>query len=90
MKMCEKLSVRDELDSAAELFVLADRCAKAVEGRLSLHDNPDAEPGAAKLKGKDIKRKGPAVLAAEPDYKHGRNRGEPSLRLPQRELPQHC
>lgn len=76
VKMCEKLSVRDELDSVAELFVLADRCAKAEEGRLFLHNDPDDERGAAKPKGKDTKRKGPTVLAVEPDYKRGRDRGE--------------
>jgi hypothetical protein len=76
VKMCEKLSVRDELDSAAELVVLADRCAKAEEGCLFLHNDADAEPDAAKPKGKDTKRKGPAVLSAEPDYKRCYDRGE--------------
>jgi hypothetical protein len=34
IKMREKLSVNDELTSVVRLFEIADRCAKAEEGRL--------------------------------------------------------
>ena len=75
-RMLEKLSINDELESVAVLFDLADRCAKAEEGRLFAHNDPDAAPDAAKPKNKDPKRKGPAVLAAEPERKRGRDRDE--------------
>jgi hypothetical protein len=71
IKMREKLSVNDELTSVVRLFEIADRCAKAEEGRLFVHNLPEALP--PKLKSKDPKRKEAAVLAVEPDHKqrHG-------------------
>ena len=74
VKMLEKLAINDELDSAVKLFDLADRCAKAEEGRLFAHNDPDAEPASAPTKGKskDFKRKTNAVLVAEPEQKHKR------------------
>jgi hypothetical protein len=71
IKMREKLSMNDELTSVVRLFEIANRCAKAEEGRLFLHNLPKALP--PKLKSKDPKRKEAAVLAAEPEHKqrHG-------------------
>jgi hypothetical protein len=63
---CGKLAINDVLDSVLELFDLANKCAKAEEGRLFVHNDPDAVPDTAKAKSKDAKRKGPAVLATEP------------------------
>jgi hypothetical protein len=62
IKMREKLSMNDELTSVVRLFEIADRCAKAKEGRLFVHNLPEALP--PKLKSKDLKRKEAAVLAA--------------------------
>lgn len=76
VKMCEKLSIKDELDSVVELFVLADCCVKAEEGRLFLDNDLDADPGMTKAKGKETKCKGPVVLAAEPKYKRHSDRNE--------------
>jgi hypothetical protein len=70
IKMREKLSVNDELTSVVRLFEIADRCAKAEEGRLFVHNLPEALP--PKPKSKDPKRKEAAVLAAEPDHKQCR------------------
>jgi hypothetical protein len=70
IKMREKLSVNDELTSVVRLFEIADRCAKAEEGRLFVHNLPEAPP--PKPKSKDPKRKEAAVLAAEPDHKQHR------------------
>jgi hypothetical protein len=75
--MREKLAINDELDTVVELFDLADKCAKAEEGRLFIHNDPDQVPDAARAKSKDAKRKGPAVLAAEPEQKRGRDHAEP-------------
>ena len=61
--MSKKLSIDDELDSAAELFILVSCCAKDEESHLLLHNDPDAEPSTAKPKLKAAKRKGPAELA---------------------------
>jgi hypothetical protein len=72
VRMCDKLDINDELDSVLELFDLADKCAKAEEGRLFVHNDPNAAPDAAKAKSKDAKCKGPAVLTAVPEQKHGR------------------
>ena len=47
-------------------------------GRLSLLELPVADPEEKKPKTKDVKRKGAAVLAAEPDTKRGRDQPEPS------------
>ena len=66
--------MNDELCSALEMFNLANRCAKAAEGLMSLHEHPAAEPEEKKTKAKEAKRKAPAVLAAEPEVK--RSRGE--------------
>jgi hypothetical protein len=38
IKMREKLSVNDELTSVVRLLEIADRCAKAEEGRLFVHN----------------------------------------------------
>jgi hypothetical protein len=40
IKMRKKLSVNDELTSVVRLFEIADRCAKAEEGRLFMHNLP--------------------------------------------------
>jgi hypothetical protein len=70
IKMREKLSVYDELTSVVRLFEIADRCAKAEEGRLFVHNLPEVlHP---KLKSKDPKRNEASVLAAEPDHKQCR------------------
>ena len=61
-----------------ELFNLATKCARAEERRLSLLELPAADPEEKKPKAKDVKRKGAAVLAAEPDTKRGRDQPEPS------------
>jgi hypothetical protein len=68
IKMKEKLSMNDELTSMVRLFEIADRCTKAEEGRLIMHNLPDAPP--SKSKTKYPKRKEAAALAAEPDQKH--------------------
>jgi hypothetical protein len=67
IKMKEKLSVNDELTSVVRLLEIADRCAKAEEGRFFVHNLPEALP--PKPKSKDPKRKEAATLAAEPDHK---------------------
>jgi hypothetical protein len=75
IKMKEKLSVNDELTSVVRLFEIADRCAKAEEGRFFMHNLPEALP--PKSKSKDPKRKEAAALVAEPDHKqHCRDRSE--------------
>jgi hypothetical protein len=67
IKMREKLSVNDELSSVVRLLEIANQCAKAEEGRIFVHNLPEALP--PKPKSKDPKRKEPAALAAEPDHK---------------------
>jgi hypothetical protein len=76
IKMREKLSVNDELTSVVRLFEIADRCSKAEEGRLFMHNLPEALP--PKPNSKDPKRKEAAVLAAEPEHKQ--HRGDRSER----------
>jgi hypothetical protein len=76
IKMREKLSVNDELTSVIRLFEIANRCAKAEEGRLFVHNLSETLP--PKPKSKDPKRKEAAVLAVEPEYKQ--HRGDRSER----------
>jgi hypothetical protein len=83
IKMKEKLSVNDELTSVVRLFKIADRCAKADEGRLFVHNLPKALP--PKTKSKDPKRKEAAALTVEPDHKQRRgDRSEHDKREPHR------
>jgi hypothetical protein len=70
IKMREKLSVNDELTSVIMLFEITNRCAKAEEWRLFVHNLPEALP--PKLKSKDPKHKEAAVLVVEPDHKQRR------------------
>jgi hypothetical protein len=75
IKIREKLSVNDELTSVIRLFEIADRCAKAEEGRLFVHNLPEVLP--SKPKSRDPKRKEAAILTAEPDHKqHRRDHSE--------------
>ena len=78
VKMKEELAIHEELCTSLELFNLATKCARAEEGRLSLLELPVTDPEEKKAKAKDVKRKGAAVLAAEPDTKHGRDQPESS------------
>jgi hypothetical protein len=50
IKMREKLSVNDELTSVVRLFEITDRCAKAEEGRLFVHNLPEVLPPKPKSK----------------------------------------
>jgi hypothetical protein len=70
IKMREKLSVNDELTSIVRLFQITDRCAKAEEGRLFVHNLPEVL--SPMPKSKDPKRKEAAALTAEPDHKQRR------------------
>ena len=78
VKMKEELAIHEELCTSQELFNLATKCATAEEGRLSLLELPAADPEDKKAKAKDVKRKGAAVLAAEPDMKRDRDQPESS------------
>ena len=71
--MKEELAIHEELCTSLELFNLATKCARAEEGRLSLLELPTADPEEKKFKAKDVRRKGAAVLAVEPDTKHDRD-----------------
>ena len=76
VKMKEELAIHEDLCTALELFNLATKCARAEEGRLSLVELPAVHPEDKKAK--DVKRKGVAMLAAEPEMKHGCNHPESS------------
>ena len=76
--MKEELATHEDLCTSLELFNSATKCARAEEGRLSLLELPAADPEEKKPKVKDVKRKGAAVLAAEPDTKQGRDQPKSS------------
>ena len=78
VKMKEELTIHEELCTALELFNLATKRARAEEGRLSLLELPATDSEEKKAKAKDMKRKGAAVLAAEPDTKRGKDQPESS------------
>ena len=71
VKMKEELAIHEDLCSVLEMFNMATRCTRAEEGRLPLLELPEADPEDKKAKAKDVKCKGLAVLAAEPEMKHG-------------------
>ena len=76
--MKEELAIHEDLCTALEMFNMVNKCARAREGRLSLLELPDADPEDKKTKTKDRKRKGPVVLAAEPETKCGCDHPESS------------
>jgi hypothetical protein len=76
IKMKEKLFVNDEPTSVVRLFEIADRCAKAEEGKLFMHNLPEELP--PKSKSKDPKHKEAAALTEEPNNKQ--HRGDHSER----------
>ena len=78
VKKKEELPIHEELCTSLELFNLATKCARAEEGCLSHLELPAADPEEKKAKAKDVKRKGAAVLAAEPDIKRDRDQPESS------------
>ena len=78
VKMKEELAIHEDLCTSLELFNLATKCARAKEGRLSLVELLAADPEEKKAKAKDVKRKGAAVFAAEPNMKHDRDQSESS------------
>ena len=69
--MKEELAIHEDLCTALEMFNMANKCARAEEGCLSLLELPDVDPEDKKAKAKDVKRKGPAMLVAEPETKTG-------------------
>jgi hypothetical protein len=71
VRMKEELAMHEDLCSALEMFNLANKCARAEEGRLSLVELPEVDPEDKKTKAKEAKRKGPAMLAAKPETKRG-------------------
>ena len=73
VKMKEELAIHEELCTSQELFTLATKCTRAEERRLPLLELPATNPSEKKAKAKDVKRKGVAMLAAEPDMKRGRD-----------------
>ena len=78
VKMKEELAIHEEPCTSLELFNLATKCARDEEGHLSLLELPVANLEEKKAKAKDVKRKGVAVLAEEPDTKRGRDQPESS------------
>ena len=74
--MKEELAIHEELCTSLELFNLATKCTRAEEGRLSLLELPATDPEEKKTKAKDVKSKGVAMLAEEPDTKRGRDQPE--------------
>src|SRR4051812_16100314 len=78
IKMKEELVMHEDLCTSLELFNLETKCSRAEEGRLALLELPAADPEEKKPKAKGVKRKGAAVLAAEPDTKRGKDLPESS------------
>ena len=78
VKMKEELTIHEDLCTALEMFNMATKCARAEEGHLSLLELPTADLEDKKAKAKDVKHKGAAVLAAEPEMKRGRDNLESS------------
>ena len=78
IKMKEELAIHEDICTALEMFNMETRCARDEEGRLSLLELSEANPEDKKAKAKDVKRKGVAMLAAEPEMKRGCDHPESS------------
>ena len=61
VKMKEELAIHQDLYIALEMFNMANKCARAEEGCLSLLELPNADPEDKKAKTKDVKCKASAV-----------------------------
>ena len=81
--MLEKLGIHDNITTVVKLFDLADKCAKAEEGRLFVKNKPGDPSEGSKKKKSTEKRKTTTVLVAEPDAKQPR--AARSSRGPQKE-----
>ena len=79
VRMLEKLGIHDNITTVVKLFDLADKCAKAEEGRLFVKNEPGDPAEGSKKKKSTEKRKTTAVLAAEPVAKQ---LASPGLRRP--------
>ena len=66
LKMKEELAMSDEMSTALEMFNLANKCARAEEGRVSLLGPQAAAPEEKKAKDKEVKHKAPVVPAVDP------------------------
>ena len=75
----ETLGIHDYITTVVKLFDLADKCAKAEEGRLFVKNEPADPAEGSKKKKSSEKRKTVAVLAAEPVAKQV---ASPGLRRP--------
>lgn len=71
-------AIHEDMCLALQMFNMAARCAWAEEGRLFLLELSKVDPEDKKAKAKKVKRKGPAVLVAEPEMKRGRDHDKPS------------
>ena len=78
VKMKEELTIHEDLCTALEMFNMANKCARAEEGCISLLELPDADLEDKKAKAKDVKRKGQAVLTAKLEMKRGCDHPESS------------
>ena len=78
VKMKEELTIHQDMCTALEMFNMETKCARAEEGHLSLLELPEADPEDKKSMAKDVKRKGPAVLVAEPEIKRSYDHPESS------------
>ena len=71
VKMKEELAIHEDLCTSLQMYNLANKCAWDEEGRLSLLELPDADLEDKKTTTKDVKHKGPAMLAAKLETKRG-------------------
>ena len=78
VKMKEELAIHEDLCTTLEMFNMENKCARAEERCLSLPELLDDDPEDKKAKAKDVNRKGPAVLAADPEMKCGCDHPESS------------
>src|SRR4051812_27187249 len=75
--MKEELAIHEDLCSILEFFNMATRCARAEKGRLSLLELTEVDLEDKKAKAKEVKCKGPVMLAVEPETKRARDHDEP-------------
>ena len=87
-KMLEKLATH-QVETVATLFALADKCARAAEGR-AWHSAPQDTPGGQNSRGKRPRQQDGDSGSCSPSSSSSRSGGAQLQQIPARSIPHSC
>ena len=87
-KMLEKLATH-QVETIATLFALADKCARAAEGR-AWHSAPQDTPGGQNSRGKRPRQQDGDSGSCSPSSSSSRSGGAQLQQIPARSIPHSC